>query len=90
MTISLVVGIAAVATSLLAGSDGVARYMALRAERQELGGAAVRRLQENTALRAEITRLRTDPRYLEAMARKHLGLVRPDEYVYRFRTPDEP
>jgi cell division protein FtsB len=84
------VGISAVATSLLAGSDGVARYMALRAERQELGGAAVRRLQENTALRAEITRLRTDPRYLEAMARKHLGLVRPDEYVYRFRTPDEP
>jgi cell division protein FtsB len=84
------VGIAAVATSLLTGSDGVARYMALRAERQELGGAAVRRLQENTALRAEITRLRTDPRYLEAMARKHLGLVRPDEYVYRFRTPDEP
>ena len=84
------VGIAAVATSLLAGSDGVARYMALRAERQELGGAAVRRLQENTALRAEITRLRTDPRYLEAMARKHLGLVRPDEYVYRFRTPDDP
>jgi cell division protein FtsB len=84
------VGIVAVATSLLAGSDGVARYMALRAERQELGGAAVRRLQENTALRAEITRLRTDPRYLEAMARKHLGLVRPDEYVYRFRTPDEP
>ena len=84
------IGIAAVATSLLTGSDGVARYMALRAERQELGGAAVRRLQENTALRAEITRLRTDPRYLEAMARKHLGLVRPDEYVYRFRTPDEP
>jgi cell division protein FtsB len=84
------VGIAAVATSLLAGSDGMARYMALRAERQEFGGAAVRRLQENTALRAEITRLRTDPRYLEAMARKHLGLVRPDEYVYRFRTPDEP
>ena len=82
--------IAAVATSLRAGSDGGARYMALRAERQELGGAAVRRLQENTALRAEITRLRTDPRYLEAMARKHLGLVRPDEYVYRFRTPDEP
>ena len=90
LTIGLRVAIAAVAASLLAGSEGVARYMALRAERQELGAAAVRRLQENTALRAEITRLRTDPRYLEALARKHLGLVRPDEYVYRFRTPDEP
>jgi len=84
------VAIVAVATSLLAGSEGVARYMALRAERQDLGAAAVRRLQENTALRAEITRLKTDPRYLEAMARRHLGLVRPDEYVYRFRTADEP
>ena len=70
LTIGLIVAIAAVATSLLAGSEGVARYRALRAERQELGAAAVRRLQENTALRAEITRLRTDPRYLEALARK--------------------
>ena len=90
MTIGLIVAIAAVATSLLAGSEGVARYMALRGERQGLGTAAVRRLQENAALRAETTRLRTDPRYLEALARKNLGLVRPDEYVYRFRTPDEP
>ena len=37
LTIGLIVAIAAVATSLLAGSEGVARYMALRAERQELG-----------------------------------------------------
>ena len=90
LTIGLMVAIAGVAASLVVGSEGVTRFLALRAERQELGAAAVRRLQENAALRAEITRLRSDPRYLEALARKQLGLVRSDEFVYRFRAPDEP
>ena len=44
-------------------------------------------MQRNTRLRADITRLRTDDRYLEALARRQLGLVRPDETVYRFRHP---
>ena len=73
------VGIAAVATSLLAGSDGMARYMALRAERQELGGAAVRRLQENTALRAEITRL------LRQSGALDYAMTRANEYALAAR-----
>jgi cell division protein FtsB len=68
----------------------VTRLLHLRAERQELGEAAVARLQENAALRAEITRLRSDPKYLEALARKRLGLVKPDEMVYRFLDTDSP
>jgi cell division protein FtsB len=84
------VAIVAVAASALVGSDGVNRLLLLRGERQELGEAAVRRLQDNAALRAEIARLRSDPKYLEALARGRLGLVRPDEMVYRFLDPDAP
>jgi len=84
----LLVAIAAVASSALMGSDGVTRLLHLRAERQELGQAAVERLQANAALRAEIARLRADPSYLEARARKRLGLVKPDEMVYRFVDAD--
>jgi cell division protein FtsB len=86
--IGLLVAIAAVASSAVLGSDGVTRLLHLRAERQELGQAAVERLQANAALRAEIARLRADPKYLEALARKRLGLVKPDEMVYRFLDPD--
>jgi cell division protein FtsB len=82
--------IVTVAASALVGSDGVKRLLLLRAERQELGEDAVRRLQDNAALRAEIARLRSDPKYLEALARERLGLVRPDEMVYRFLDADAP
>jgi cell division protein FtsB len=81
--------IATVAGSALLGSDGVTRLLHLRAERQDLGQAAVRRLQENAALRAEIARLRADPAYLEGLARRRLGLVRPDEMAYRFLDDDD-
>lgn len=84
LTGSLVVAIVAVAGTLLFGHDGVSGLLALRAERQRLGEAAVRRLEENTALREQITRLRTDDRFLEGLARRELGFVRSDEVVYRF------
>jgi len=90
LTLGLLVAIVTVAASALVGSDGVKRLLLLRAERQELGEAAVRRLQDNAALRAEIGRLRSDPKYLEELARERLGLVRPDEMVYRFLDPDAP
>jgi len=80
----LIIAIVAVAGSAVVGSDGVTRLLLLQRERQELGEEAVQRLQENWALRAEIARLRSDPKYLEAVARNRLGLVRPDEMVYRF------
>ncbi len=88
--VALVASMAAVAGSVLLGSDGVTRLAELRAERQDLGETAVRRLQGNAALRAEITRLRSDRRYLEDVARRRLGLVQPDETVYRFISPDAP
>ncbi len=36
-------------------------------------------LVENTALRVEIQRLRTDDQYIERLAREQLGMVRPGE-----------
>ena len=90
LTVGLLVAIVAVAGSAAVGSDGVTHLLLLRRERQDLGEAAVRRLQENAALRAEISKLRSDPKYLEALARTRLGLVRPDEMVYRFLDPDAP
>jgi len=82
-----VLAIAALAASALLGEHGIAHFLRLRAERRELGRSAFALLQSQTRLRAEIERLRKDDVYLEGLARRQLGLVRPNETVYRFRRP---
>ena len=42
-------------------------------------------MERNARLRDEVRRLRADDLYLEGLARRQLGLVRPNEFVYRFR-----
>lgn len=39
---------------------------------------------QNEELRAEITALRSDRRYIERIARTELGMVRDDELVFQF------
>ena len=87
MSLVLVAAIVAVAASVLFGEDGLTHLHRLEAERQRLGEAAVVLLQENAAKREEIARLNGDDLYLETLARRELGLVRPDEIIYRFRRP---
>lgn len=79
--------IAGVTASALFGEHGIAHLVRLRGERRALGEVTFALLQRNTQLRADIARLRTDDRYLEGLARQKLGLVRPNETVYRFRHP---
>jgi len=75
----------------LFGEKGVLR--ALQASRQKaLLEEEVRRLEAaNAQLRSEIEALRSDRRYIEAVARKELGMVKDDELIYQFRsTQQEP
>ncbi|MBI5681562.1 MAG: septum formation initiator family protein [Deltaproteobacteria bacterium] len=39
---------------------------------------------ENENLKNEINRLKTDKRYIEEVARKELGMVRPSDIIYQF------
>ena len=46
----------------------------------------IRDLEEkNRLLVAEIRRIREDPKYLESLARKELGLIKENEIIYRFQ-----
>lgn len=45
---------------------------------------------ENQKLRAEIERLKTDPAYLEKVAREELGMVHQDELVFQFKSEPSP
>lgn len=91
LTGSLWLAIFGVGASGLLSPHGIAHLMHLRADRQELGERAVALVQENQSLRGDIQRLQSDRLYLEGLARRELGLVRPNETVYRFRrAPDPP
>jgi len=82
---ALVLALLAVAASAAVGEHGVAHLHRLRAERRALGDMAFALLQRNQRLRRDIERLRGDDFYVEELARRQLGLVRPNEFVYRFR-----
>jgi cell division protein FtsB len=66
------------------GERGLLRIYHLNKDRKELQKKAETLKMENENLRREIEALKTDRRYLESIARKDFGLVRPNEIIYRF------
>ena len=74
----------------LAGERGVvARLTAGRTHAGLLAGIEeIRR--ENAALRERIRRLREDPREIEGVARRELGLIRPGERLFVVKRPPAP
>ena len=76
--------LAVLAISLAAyGGQSLTRVWALKKE-VEILEREVGTLRADTArLTAEVDRLRTDPEYIEQIAREKLGLVKPGERVYK-------
>jgi cell division protein FtsB len=86
LSAALILAIAGVTFSALFSEHGLTHLLRLRAERRELGRSAFALLEQNHQLREEVQRLRSDDRHLEQLARQPpLGLVRPNELVYRPR-----
>ena len=85
VTAVLATAITALTVSVLFGPAGITRLLQLQAERQALGEVAVAQLQRNQRLHDDLGRLQHDVQHLEATARHELGLVRPNEFVYRFK-----
>lgn len=69
----------------LFGERGLLRIHHLKREKEEIQGRLERVKAENDKLKREIEALKTDRRYLETVARKDFGLVRPNEIIYRFQ-----
>lgn len=72
------------------GERGLLRIYHLSKDRQELQKKADTLRSENENLKREIEALKTDRRYLESIARKDFGLVRPNEVIYRFSSSAAP
>ena len=66
------------------GERGLLRIFHLSKERVELQKKSDQLKSENERMRREVEALQGDRRYLESIARKDFGLVRPNEVIYQF------
>lgn len=66
------------------GDRGLVRVYKLSKENNSMKDYNAKIKAENSAMREEIERLKTDDKYIEMIARKELGMVGKDEVVYRF------
>jgi cell division protein FtsB len=80
--------VVAVVGYLYLSEAGVVRSKGLLEKKRLLEIDNLRLEEENRQLSARLERIRSDPGYLEDEARKKLGLVRPDEVI--FRLAEEP
>ena len=73
-----------VANALVGESGLLATRMASR-QQSRLAERITILKAENDALREQARRLREDPSYIEEVARRELGLIRPGEHVFIIR-----
>ncbi len=72
------------------GERGLLRIYHLKQEKEDIQKRLEELKVENEKLKREIEALKTDRRYLESIARKDFGLVRPKEVIYQFGAPAKP
>ena len=66
------------------GERGLLRIHHLSKDRQDLQKKAEELKAGNDRMKREIEALKSDRRYLESIARRDFGLVRPNEVIYQF------
>ena len=70
--------------TLVLDEQGLPRHRRLRSELQELRASNEEIVHEIAVLKREIEALRSDPSYIERIARDELGMVRAEELVFQF------
>ena len=65
------------------GERGVLHLRKLRTDLRSINEEIARMTKRNERVKAEIRLLQSDEQYIEAVARKELGMVRRDELVYK-------
>jgi len=73
--------------SLVFSDLGLFKYFSMKGEYKRIKKDISRLKTENEGLRGEVESLKKDPDYIEALARKRLGLVKDGELIYKF--PDK-
>jgi cell division protein FtsB len=75
---------------LLVGDKNSLKLLALYQERDRMAQSLDTMKNENEKIKEQIQALKTDPKAVEQLAREELGLVKSQEWVYRFVPRTEP
>jgi cell division protein FtsB len=71
---------------VLFGDNGLIELNRKNATHQRLLEDNARLTQENLKMYRTIDRLENDPAFVESVARQELGMVRPDELIFKFKS----
>ena len=82
MHILLLIFAAAIVLDAMVGERGLLATLRARREYSELQATIARERAENARLAEQARRLREDPRTIEEVARRELGLIKPGEKVF--------
>jgi cell division protein FtsB len=81
----LLLGIMVAAMTLVVfGDKGLMHLYELRRERDEIRTENQRLEEQNNEFKRQVELLLHDSRYLDRIAREELGLIGPDEIIFRF------
>ena len=69
---------------ILFAPNGVMNYRGIQKQLQEVQNENIKLAAENQQLKVEIEKLRSDPVYLEEVARRDFGLIKKNEMVFDF------
>ena len=70
--------------SFILGEMGLVKYYRMKSQCHALSDTIAKLRSDNARLTREVHSLRSDPAYLERIARDKLGLARPGEIVYYY------
>ncbi len=73
---------------IIFGDRGLVEVNRLQQARERLQQENRQLQDKNLSLRREIERLKTDPAYIEHVARQELGMIGRDEVIVRFDLPE--
>ena len=82
--------LAALLFFIIVSEHGLADLVLLRQERGKLVEKTEQLTRENHSISIEIDRLKNDPKYIENIARKELGMIGEDEVILKPQSQPEP
>ena len=71
---------------VLFGDNGLVELKRKHGVHQSLLNENARLTRENLKMYRTIDRLENDPAFIESVARQELGMVRPDEMIFKFKS----
>ena len=80
-----IVGLFSLLLFVVIGENGLADLNVLKRERDSLLKDNAELTQENLSLCREIERLKYDPKYIENVARRDLGMIGKDEIIFSLK-----